>query len=121
MLKFVKTWRCWVMGSEWKEKYLVDCLDKLIDYRGKTPKKAENGILTLSAKSVKNGTIDYSKAYYISRETYNKFMTRGFPKKGDILMTTEAPLGYVAKLDRDDVAIRSEEHTSELQSRPHLV
>ncbi|HLW08372.1 MAG TPA: restriction endonuclease subunit S [Marinilabiliaceae bacterium] len=93
------------MGSEWKEKYLVDCLDKLIDYRGKTPKKAENGILTLSAKSVKNGTIDYSKAYYISRETYNKFMTRGFPKKGDILMTTEAPLGYVAKLDRDDVAI----------------
>ena len=32
-------------------------------------------------------------------------MVRGFPKKGDILLTTEAPLGMVAKLDRDDVAI----------------
>ena len=32
-------------------------------------------------------------------------MIRGIPKKGDILLTTEAPLGMVAKLDRDDIAI----------------
>ena len=32
-------------------------------------------------------------------------MTRGFPQKGDILLTTEAPLGMVAKLDRADVAV----------------
>jgi type I restriction enzyme S subunit len=32
-------------------------------------------------------------------------MVRGFPKKGDILLTTEAPLGLVAKLDRDKVGI----------------
>ena len=32
-------------------------------------------------------------------------MVRGFPQKGDILLTTEAPMGMVAKLDRDDVAI----------------
>ena len=82
-----------------------DALDKLIDYRGKTPKKSEIGIVTLSAKSVKNNYIDYSQCYYISEEEYKKFMVRGFPKKGDILLTTEAPLGMVARLDRDDVAI----------------
>lgn len=84
---------------------IEDALDELIDYRGKTPKKSETGIMTLSAKSVKNNYIDYSQCYYISEEEYNKFMVRGFPKKGDILLTTEAPLGMVARLDRDDVAI----------------
>jgi type I restriction enzyme S subunit len=91
--------------NDWKEATLVDCLEAVIDYRGKTPKKSNHGILTLSAKSVKMGSIDYSQAYHISKETYDKFMVRGFPKKGDILMTTEAPLGCIAKLDRDDVAV----------------
>lgn len=84
---------------------MEDALDALIDYRGKTPKKSENGIMTLSAKSVKNNHIDYSQCYFISEEEYKKFMVRGFPQKGDILLTTEAPLGMVARLNRDDVAI----------------
>jgi len=89
----------------WREDNLVNCLESVIDYRGKTPKKSKSGILTLSAKSVKMGYIDYSQAYYISKETYDAFMVRGFPKIGDVLMTTEAPLGCIAKLDRDDVGI----------------
>ena len=84
---------------------MENTLESLIDYRGKTPQKSEEGIPTLSAKSVKNGYIDYSECYYISAEEYQRFMVRGFPKKGDILLTTEAPMGMVAKLDRDDVAI----------------
>ncbi len=84
---------------------MEDALDALIDYRGKTPKKSSCGISTLSAKSVKNGFIDYSQCYFISEDEYKKFMVRGFPKKGDILLTTEAPLGLVAKLDRNDVAV----------------
>lgn len=84
---------------------IEDALDALIDYRGKTPKKSEVGIMTLSAKSVKNNYIDYSQCYYISEEEYKRFMVRGFPKKGDILLTTEAPLGMVARLERDDVAM----------------
>lgn len=90
--------------EEWKE-YLFDDIINIIDYRGRTPLKSEFGIITLSAKSVKTNFIDYSKAYYISQETYDKFMVRGYPKIGDILMTTEAPLGCVARLDREDVAI----------------
>lgn len=84
---------------------MEEALEVIIDYRGKTPKKSESGVQTLSAKSVKNNYIDYSKCYFISKEEYNKFMVRGLPQKGDILLTTEAPLGLVAKLDRDNVAI----------------
>ena len=84
---------------------MEDALERLIDYRGKTPKKSDKGIMTLSAKSVRDGYIDYSQCYYISPDEYKKFMVRGFPKIGDVLLTTEAPLGVVARLDRDDVAI----------------
>ena len=84
---------------------MENVLDSIIDYRGKTPKKSENGIKTLSAKSVRDGYIDYSQCYYISKEEYDRFMVRGFPKVGDVLMTTEAPLGVLARLDRDDIAL----------------
>ena len=84
---------------------MEDALEAIIDYRGKTPKKAETGIPTLSAKSVKNGYIDYAECYYISPEEYERFMVRGTPRVGDILLTTEAPMGVVARLDRDDVGI----------------
>lgn len=90
---------------KYKEYIMEDALEAIIDYRGKTPIKSEIGIPTLSAKSVKNNRIDYSECYYISKEEYARFMVRGFPKVGDVLLTTEAPLGVVARLDRDDIAL----------------
>lgn len=84
---------------------MEDALESLIDYRGKTPQKSDSGIMTLSAKSVRDGYIDYAQCYYISEDEYNRFMVRGFPKIGDVLLTTEAPLGVTARLDRDDVAL----------------
>ena len=90
---------------KFKEYLMEDVLDAIIDYRGKTPEKSDTGIPTLSAKSVKNNHINYAECYYISEAEYKRFMVRGFPQKGDILLTTEAPMGMVAKLDRADVAI----------------
>lgn len=88
-----------------KKYTMEDALECIIDYRGKTPKKSDQGIPTLSAKSVKNNYIDYSACYYISEEEYKKFMVRGLPQVGDVLLTTEAPMGLTARLDRDDIGI----------------
>ena len=90
---------------EWKVDNINSYLSKIIDYRGKTPKKSAFGIITLSAKSIKNGKIDYSKVYFISEETFKKWERRGKPKIGDVLLTTEGPLGEVAQLDRENIAI----------------
>ena len=90
---------------KYKEYLMEEVLEAIIDYRGKTPQKSETGIPTLSAKTVKNNYINYSDCYFISEEEYKRFMVRGFPKVGDILLTTEAPLGQVARLDRDDIAL----------------
>ena len=67
--------------NEWRIENLEKNLEVILDYRGKTPKKSAKGIITLSAKSVKMNYIDYSNIYYVSQETYNTFMTRGFPKR----------------------------------------
>lgn len=82
---------------EWKEFALEEVVEKFIDYRGKTPKKTASGVPLITAKIVKNGRINTPNEF-IALEDYDKWMTRGIPQKGDVVMTTEAPLGEVAQL-----------------------
>lgn len=77
-------------------------LAKFIDYRGKTPKKTESGIRLITAKNIKKGFIDINPEEFIAEQDYQSWMTRGFPKKGDILFTTEAPLGNAAIIDLNE-------------------
>lgn len=92
------------MMSEWREVVLQDVVEKFIDYRGKTPQKSTSGIPLVTAKIVKYGRI-LQPNEFVTRETYDSFMTRGFPKVNDVVLTTEAPLGEVALLKDDSVAL----------------
>lgn len=76
------------------------------DYRGKTPEKVNEGVFLVTAKNVRMGFIDYANSQeYVAEDEYEEIMRRGLPKYGDILFTTEAPLGNVALVDREDVAL----------------
>ena len=90
--------------EEWKQYRLIEVLDALIDYRGKTPKKTTSGIPLITAKIIKNGRIE-TPTEFISVDDYDSWMVRGFPKVGDVVLTTEAPLGEVAQLDDADIAL----------------
>lgn len=77
-----------------------------VDYRGKTPKKVDNGIFLVTAKNIKMGYIDYEcSKEYISTDSYDNVMKRGKPKLGDVLFTTEAPCGHVTQVDNDTIAL----------------
>ena len=87
------------------DKYSEDKLLNLcniIDYRGKTPEKVESGLPFITAKNVKMHYMSLEPREYISKETYDKVMVRGFPKEGDVLFTTEAPLGNVCRIPNFD-------------------
>lgn len=84
-------------GSEWPRHPLEDMLDKIIDYRGVPPPKADGGVPLLTAKNVRFGYLDFEPREYIAEEDYDGWMRRGLPKAGDIMFTTEAPLGNVAE------------------------
>ena len=88
-----------------KEGWLKDDLIKVfnfIDYRGATPTKLDSGVPLVTAKNVKYGYIDYTIKDYISKEEYESRKSRGISHKGDILFTTEAPLGNVAIANLDE-------------------
>ncbi|WP_373921442.1 restriction endonuclease subunit S [Vibrio alginolyticus] len=77
-------------------------LAKFIDYRGKTPKKLSAGVRLITAKNVKFGYLSLQPEEFISEAEYKTWMTRGFPRIGDILFTPEAPLGNVAQVDLEE-------------------
>ena len=66
-----------------------------IDYRGKTPNKISSGVVLITASNIRKGYLDFSKKDYISVEEYNTRLSRGITQKGDLLFTTEAPIGNV--------------------------
>ena len=83
---------------------LGNLLEELIDYRGKTPVKTTSGIPLVTAKIIKNGVIN-EFTEFIAESDYDRWMVRGFPKSGDVVLTTEAPLGEVAQLDDKKIAL----------------
>lgn len=84
---------CWVR---------LGTISEFIDYRGKTPIKTESGVRLITAKNVKDGYISITPEEFINPNNYEDWMTRGIPNKGDILFTTEAPLGNTAIVDLEE-------------------
>jgi len=105
--------------SEWKEteigsipidaeiKELRECIELIIDHRGKTPKKlggdwVEKGVPAVSAKNVHNGELtDQNSIGYVAHEIYKKWMKEDV-KKGDCFLVSEgATLGEYLYWDFD--------------------
>jgi type I restriction enzyme S subunit len=92
--------------AHWEVVGLTKYLDSIVDYRGRTPTKVDNGVFLVTAKNIRSGAIDYEASQeYIDVAEYDEVMRRGRPLKGDVLFTTEAPLGQVAIVDREDIAL----------------
>jgi type I restriction enzyme S subunit len=86
------------LPTSWQWERLINIYN-FIDYRGKTPTKTDYGVPLVTAKNVKKGYIDYSIKEYISHEEFRQRQTRGISHKGDILFSTEAPMGNAALAD----------------------
>ena len=72
-----------------------------VDYRGKTPHKINEGVFLITASNIKDGYMDYTRKEYISIQEYKERQSRGITKFGNLLFTTEAPMGNAAICDLD--------------------
>lgn len=86
---------------------LSELLELIIDHRGKTPNKMGfddfflTGVPVLSAKHVKtDGLVDVQSMRYASAEMYKKWM-KVEVQEGDIILTSEAPMGEVFYIQDD--------------------
>ena len=100
--------------KNWVKRPLLSNIEKILDYRGRTPKKlglswSGTGYLALSALNVKNGYIDFKlAANYGDQELYERWMGDNHLHKGQVVFTTEAPMGNVAQIPNDDLYILSQ-------------
>ena len=95
------------MKSRWTSKPLGEIISLVIDYRGKTPKKlggdwSLHGTKALSAKNIKTREIvQQDTIRYIDSTMYKAWMKDEI-RRGDILITSEAPFGEVYYWDSDE-------------------
>jgi len=54
---------------------------------------------------VKMGYLQDEPREFVAPDSYDGWMTRGIPKLGDVLFTTEAPLANVAQLETDEKVV----------------
>lgn len=98
---------------EWESDSIVSSMDQIMDFRGRTPKKLGldwgGEIPALSAMNVEMGKLNFQKHTNFGDENlYSRWMTHGDAKKGDVIMTTEAPLGNVAQIPNSERYILSQ-------------
>jgi len=73
-----------------------DYCDSVRDGTHDTPKPVESGYKLVTGKHIKNGTIDYSDAYFISEKDYEAINQRSLVEKWDVLMSMIGTVGEVA-------------------------
>ena len=101
------------MRFEWKEHPLGEITELIIDYRGKTPQKlggdwSDHGYRALSAKNIKTGKIVQPDTIrYVDETLYHKWMKDEI-KRGDILITSEAPFGQIYFWNSDEKIVLSQ-------------
>ncbi|RCJ29206.1 hypothetical protein A6770_22385 [Nostoc minutum NIES-26] len=93
-----------MIPKDWDVWNIEEIIYTIIDFRGRTPLKigmtwGGGDIPALSANNVEMGKINLAKeTNYGSEDLYKKWMNKGDAKKGDIIITMEAPLGNIAQI-----------------------
>jgi type I restriction enzyme, S subunit len=93
-----------IVPKGWTSEKIIKVIT-IIDYRGRTPPYSLSGIPHIRSANIKNGKILWNKMRYVDEKTYQQYMTRGIPQEGDILLTTEAPMGEVAEIPEQKFSI----------------
>lgn len=106
--------------AHWSCGGLTRFIGPVVDYRGRTPTKVDEGVFLVTARNVRNGKIDYEASEeYVDAASAALLLARGAPETGDLLFTMEAPLGQVALIDRTDIALA--QRIVKFRGKPHVL
>jgi type I restriction enzyme S subunit len=92
------------MGGEWKRVTVAEVCEFIVDCVNKTAPVVED--LTpykmLRTTNIRGGRIDRDECRRVSKDTFVKWTRRADVRRGDVILTREAPLGEVGYVDFDD-------------------
>lgn len=92
------------MGGEWKRVTVAEVCELIVDCVNKTAPIVEE--LTpykmLRTTNIKGGRIDREECRRVSKDTFVKWTRRADVRRGDVILTREAPMGEVGYVNFDD-------------------
>ena len=93
----------------WPRENVEAVSTKVTDGDHHTPKRTQDGIKLLSARNVRNGSVDMENTDFVGQAEYDRMIKRCFPQKEDILISCSGTIGRVARIQFDEpvVLVRS--------------
>jgi type I restriction enzyme S subunit len=87
-------------APKWPRVCLSDVCEAITDCVNKTAPTVEGPTTfkMIRTTNVRDGWLDLSEVKYVTKEVFEKWNRRGAPRKGDVILTREAPLGEVGML-----------------------
>ncbi len=81
----------------WDRCEIRDVCESIIDCVNKTASVVEEvtPYKMIRTSNVRDGQINLSNVKYVTKDIYQKWTRRAIPRKGDVILTREAPLGEV--------------------------
>jgi type I restriction enzyme, S subunit len=90
--------------SGWESVQIDEVCESIMDCVNKTARKIDGPtpFKMIRTTNVRNGRIDLGSVNYVTEDVYRIWTRRQVPKRGDVILTREAPMGEVGMLLSDD-------------------
>ena len=92
-------------STAWERVPIVDLCAEHVDCVNRTAPVVDEPtpFKMIRTTNVRNGFIDTENVTVVAEETYKRWTRRLVPKRNDVILTREAPLGEVGKIRTDDL------------------
>ena len=90
--------------APWERVSVAEVCESIVDCVNKTAPTVDEPTpyKMIRTTNVKKGWVNLSEVKFVTKETFDRWTRRQLPRKGDVILTREAPLGEVGMLRGDD-------------------
>ncbi len=91
-------------ACHWRRAALREVCESIVDCVNKTAPVVDEPTpyKMIRTTNVKKGWVDLTEVKYVTKDVFDKWTRRQIPRRGDVILTREAPLGEVGMLRCDD-------------------
>jgi type I restriction enzyme, S subunit len=88
----------------WELVRIEDACESIMDCVNKTAEKVDEvtPYKMIRTPNVRNGRVNLESVYYVTEDVYRIWTRRQVPRRGDVILTREAPMGEVGMLLSDE-------------------
>lgn len=92
-------------NTKWRRVRIDDACESIVDCVNKTAPKADwkTPYKMIRTTNIRNGKVSLDAVNYVTEDVYRIWSRRQIPRRGDIVLTREAPMGEVGMLQSDDL------------------